>query len=83
MRHGYSSSINPNLITVGVIAMVMGVECETHRFIRNSLDFRDDETGARWEIRIDHKHMIFKNDPTIIAVPRGADLSLVEVNILG
>ena len=80
MRHGRGSFLQPDLIAVGMIAVVVGVEGKTHRLIGDRLDLRDDDTGTGGEIRVDHEHIIFKNDPAVVAVAGRADFTFVEID---
>ena len=53
VRYRGRAILDPNLIAVGVVAVMMRIEGKTYRLCGQGADFRQDVLGARREIGID------------------------------
>src|ERR1700733_15485404 len=68
MRYRRCAVIHPDLIAVGVIAMMMRVESESDRLRRDRPNLRQNDFGAGREIGVNNQNMVFENDPAVVAV---------------
>ena len=68
MRDGRRPVVHPDLIAIGVIAVMVRIESKTNRLIRDGLDLGNDLLRAGREIAVDDEHVIFKDNPAIVAV---------------
>ena len=68
VRYRCRSILKPNLIAVGVIAMMVCIEGEPDRLGCNRPDFRKDSLSARGEVGVDHQNVILEDDPTVVAM---------------
>jgi hypothetical protein len=83
MRDGSGALIGECLVAVGVIAVLMRVENEFDWLVGDLADFRNHFVGARREIGVDDEHVIFENDPAVVAMAFAADVAFVKINVLG
>ena len=82
MRHGHGAVLDPDLIAVGVIAVVVRVEGEADRFVGKRFDLRDDFLSAGREVRVDHKDVVFKYYPSVVAMA-DQQIALMEKDAVG
>ena len=73
---------DPHLIAVGVVAVVMGVECKPHRFVRQRPDLGQNILRTRRKVRIDHQDIIPQDDPSVVAVTFFLNVTFVKVNAI-
>jgi hypothetical protein len=81
VRHWNRAVLHPDLVSVGMVTMVMRVEREPDWFVSDRPDFRDDLLRARRKIAIDHQDIILKHYPAVVAMALALDIPLVKVNI--
>ena len=72
------SVFKPNLVAVGVIAVVMGVEGEPDGVGRGRLNLGEDLDRTTRKIAIDHEDIVVEDDPTIVAMPLPGAVALME-----
>ena len=77
-RHG--AVVDPDLVGVGVIAVVVRVEGEPDRLVRLRLDLRDDLLRARGKVGVEHEHVVVEDHPAVVAVSLPAQIAFVEVH---
>jgi hypothetical protein len=68
-----------------VVAVVMCVKGKPYRFVGQGANLADDESSPGGEIRIDDQHIIFEQDPTVIADCIGVirHSPLVKIDVRG
>ena len=81
VSNGSGSGFVPELVCVGVVAVVMRVERETDGLGRESLDFGDDLLRAGREVCVDDHDVIVEDDPAIVAMAFLSDFALVEEDV--
>jgi hypothetical protein len=79
VSYGRRSVVNPNLVAIGVIAVMVGIEREANRFVGKRTNLWKYLCGAGWKVGIDDQDVIFKDHPAVVAVAP-IQVALVEVN---
>src|SRR5204862_1694593 len=81
MRDRHRAVVHPDLIAVGVIAMMMRIESKTNRLVRGGLDLRNDLLRARGKVAVYDEHIIIKDYPAIVTMAVNLEIAFVKINI--
>ena len=73
--------VHHDLVAVHVVPMMMGVEREPDRFLRQRSYHGHDFLCAGGEIRVDHEDIIRKNHPSIVAVNVSLQIAFDEIGV--
>src|SRR5262245_13287108 len=76
--HRSGTVLYPDLIAVGVVAVMVGIEREPDRLAGLRLDLGNDFTCTRWKIGVEHQHVVVEHDPAVVAVALAVEVALVE-----
>src|SRR5438105_1265803 len=83
MRYRHRALVHPDLVAIGVIAVVVCVECESNRLVGDGADLGYDLICSAGEVGVDHENVVFEDDPTIVAVALAGQIAFVEIDVLG
>ncbi len=82
MGDGNRAGIDPDLVSVHVVAMMVGVEREPDGFVGHLPDLGDHFLGALGEVPVDDQDEVLEDHPPLVAVSL-VEVPLVEVDAGG
>ena len=81
MRDRHRALLDPDLVAIGMIAMVMRVEGKAHRLVGDRFDLGNDLLRAGGKIGVDDQDVILEDNPAIVAMAVPLDVAFMEINV--